>query len=236
IAELIVSLILLLFSLPFLLFGKLPPFQNPTVAPPPLPPLPTQPASPTTSSAIWALIRSILLWGSLVVVIVFSLIQFVKQHESILAGLRKSRVANWLVLAWQWLSRNADKTRENLSRAIAGGWQNIVSRLEGKRLLPRSALISLRSLDPRRRIYFFYLAMIRRGGEQGLTRKPSQTPSEYAVTLEKAFPSAEEDIDSITDAFVEARYSRQEVDSKKADFVKATWARIRRAFQSKSKS
>jgi hypothetical protein len=64
-----------------------------------------------------------------------------------------------------------------------------------------------------------------------LARQPSQTPTEYAAQLEKALPSAEEDIESITDAFVRARYSRQEVDSSKADAIKATWGRIRRALQ-----
>jgi hypothetical protein len=183
-----------------------------------------------------ALLRSIFLWGSLLAILVFAFIHFARQHDGILAALRKSRITNWLLLAWQWLYRSADQTRASLSRAIADGWQNIVARLEGKRSLPRPGWISLRSLDPRRQIYFFYLAMIRRGGERGLTRKPSQTPSEYAVQLEKALPSAGEDIDSITEAFVQARYSRQEVDFKEADLVRATWGRIRRAFQDKSKS
>jgi hypothetical protein len=235
ISQLILALGLLLFSLPFLLFGKAPPFIN-RFAPPPLPTMPAQPASPMTISALWELIRSIVLWGSLAVIIFYSFIRFVRQHDSILATLRKLRITNWLILAWQWLYRNADRTRVSLSRAIAEGWQNIAARLEGNQILPRPGWMSLRSLDSRQQIYFFYLAMIRRGGEQGLTRKPSQTPSEYAVQLEKAVPSASEDIDSITEAFVEARYSRQEVDSRKADLVKATWERIRRAFQSKSKS
>jgi hypothetical protein len=128
-----------------------------------------------------------------------------------------------------------DKTRLSLSRAIADGWQTIRTRLEGRRILSSPAWVSLRSLDPRRRIYFFYLALIRRGNEQGLTRKPSQTPSEYAVTLEQALPAAAEDIDSITEAFVQARYSRQEVDSSQAELVKAIWGRIRHALQRKSK-
>jgi hypothetical protein len=236
ILQLILSLVLLLFSLPFLLFGQASPFLNQLPAPPPLPTLPVEPASLATSSAVWALVKSILLWGSLLVILVFAFIQFVRQHGGLRAALRKSRLTNWLILAWQWLYKNANKARGNLSRAIVDGWQNILARLEEKRILSPAGLINLRSLDPRRRIYFFYLAMIRRGGEQGLTRKPSQTPSEYAVQLEKAVPSASEDIDSITEAFIEARYSRQEVDSGKAELVKAAWGRIRRALQGKSKS
>ena len=200
-----------------------------------MPALPTQPQSPFTDSALWALIRSVFLWGALAAIVIFSLIVFVRQHDHILAALRRSRITNWLLLAWQWLYRSADKTRAGLSRVISDGWQSLRSRLEGKRILPRPGWISVRSLDPRRQIYFFYLAMIRRGDEQGLRRKPSQTPAEYAVILEKDLPSADEDIDSITRAFVEARYSRREVDSGEANRIKATWGRIRSAFQSKAK-
>jgi hypothetical protein len=231
---LIVNLIFILFSLPFLLFGKAPPFLGRVAPIPPLT-LPTQPMSPIDSSAFLALLRSILLWGALAAIIIFSVIAFVRQHESILAALRRSRITNWLLLAWQWLYRGANKSRVILSRAIADGWQSLLARLEGKRSLPRPGWISLRSLDPRRQIYFFYLAMIRRGNEQGLRRRPSQTPSEYAITLEKDLPASEEDIDSITRAFVEARYSRQEVQSTDADRVKATWGRIRQALKSKAK-
>jgi hypothetical protein len=234
--QLIISILFILFSLPFLLFGKDTPLTSELPETPVLPPEPMQPLLTTESSAIWILIRSILLWGALLVIIVFSLRQFIRQHDDLTTALRRVPVIGWLILAWQWLRRNAKKTRAGLSRAIADGWQSIVARLEGKRVLPRGKWLSLRSLDPRRRIYFFYLAMIRRGGEQGLTRKPSQTPSEYAVTLEKSLLSGDEDIDLITEAFIEARYSRREVDSRKADIVKRTWGRIRRALQNKSKS
>jgi hypothetical protein len=143
---------------------------------------------------------------------------------------------NWLSQAWQWLSRNADKTRAGFAQAIAEGWQSLVSRLEGNRTLPLPNLLRLRSLDPRRQIYFFYLAMIRRGDEQGFGRNPSQTPAEYAATLENALPSAAEDIDSITEAFMAARYSRREIDSREVEDVKSMWGRIRRTLQMKAQA
>jgi hypothetical protein len=233
-AQLIVALILLIVSLPFLLFGKAAPLITQST-PPVLPKLPAQPVGPATPNPTWELIKSILLWGSLLAVILFALMQFVRQHESLLTALRKSRITNWLILAWQWLYRSVDKARASVSNAVADGWRNLISRLEGKRVMPRLNLFRLRGLDPRRRVYFFYLAMVRRGNEQGLTREPSQTPAEYAVQLQKALPDAGEDIDSITQEFIRARYSRQEVDSTKADFVRTIWERIRRALQAKSK-
>ena len=189
-----------------------------------------------SSSAIWELVKSVLLWGSLAAILIFALVHFVRQHDELLAALRRSRVTNWLRLAWQWLYRNVEKTGEGLSRAIAEGWKSLAARWDGKRVLSPPIWISVRLLDPRRRVYFFYLAMIRRSGEQGLPRSPSQTPAEYAAKLGNALPAAGEDVASITDAFIQARYSRQAVDVGQANIVKATWERIRRALRSKAKS
>lgn len=233
IAEIVIYLVLLIISIPFLLLGRAAPVFTKPIRPI-LPTLPPPPATPPTPNAAWEWIRSVLLWGSLLAIIIFSLIHFVRQHEGILAALRKTRVVNWLVLAWQWIYKNVDRTRATVSQAIADGWQNLVARMDRKRSLPRLNLLRLRSLDPRRQVYFFYLAMLRRSSEQGLGRKLSQTPTEYAVTLEKSLPSADEDIKSITDSFIEARYTRREVDSAKANLVKATWDRIRRALQKKA--
>ncbi|HJS17824.1 MAG TPA: DUF4129 domain-containing protein, partial [Anaerolineales bacterium] len=141
----------------------------------------------------------------------------------------------WLKLAWQWLYTTADRAGGSLVQAVGEGWRKVVTRLEGNRVFPRLGLISLGSLDARRRIYFFYLTMVRRGGEQGIPRNPSQTPAEYAVTLEEALPSQAEDIDSMTKSFVEARYSRREVNVSDADRTRSAWVRIRRALKEKSK-
>jgi hypothetical protein len=237
IGQMILFLISALISIPmsFFLRGDSSP-SEPLPDIPPLPSMPGEPAAAPPPSELWMLVRSILLWGSLAVIVIFALVQFVRQHGGIRAALRKSRFTNWLAMAWQWLYRNVGKTRESLTQAVTEGWQNIVSRLERRRIIPSSSFLRLRALDPRRQVYFFYLAMIRRGGEQGVPRKPSQSPSEYAVQLEKELPSAGEDIDSITEAFVEARYSGREIGPAQADAVKATWGRIRRELQSKANS
>ena len=236
IGQLLMVLISLLFTLPLLLLRGEPMSSSP----PPPPPLPTLPplesSAPPAPNELWALLRSVLLWGSLAAIILFALVHFVRQHGGVRATLRKARVTNWLVLAWQWLHRSAEQTRVTLTRVIADGWQNIVSRLEMRDRLPHREWINFRALDPRRQIYFFYLAMLRRSAEQGVRREPSQTPAEYAVHLEKALPTAAEDIRSITEAFVEARYSRQDIDSHKVDAVRGTWGRIRHALQRKAKS
>lgn len=233
--QLVLSLLLLLFSLPFALFGQGPPVWQPSAPLPPVSLPPAPPASPPANNALWALVRSILLWGTLAVVILYAVRQFLGQHGGLGMALRTLRMTNWLILAWQWLYRQASSARLSVSLTIGDGWQRLVTRLGGTRSVPGLRPFRLRALDPRRQVYFFYLAMVRRGGEQGLSRKPSQTPDEYAGFLEKALPSVGEDIDALTEAFITARYSRREVDAGDAGRVKSLWARIRRALQAKSK-
>jgi hypothetical protein len=232
--QLLATLLFLLISLPFLLFGQEPPLMIDVPEAPVMPPEVMAPLPPAESNAIWILIRSILLWGGLLLIVGLSLRHFLRQHDDLMTALRKAPVLSWLIRAWEWLRQNARRTGVGLSRAITEGWQSLVSRLEGTRILQRPGWISLRALDPRRQVYFFYLTLVRRGGEQGMPRKPSQTPSEYAATLENGLPAAGEDIDLITRSFMEARYSRREVDSGEANLVKATWGRIRRALQERA--
>jgi hypothetical protein len=73
--------------------------------------------------------------------------------------------------------------------------------------------------------------MIRRGGERGIRRKKAQTPYEYAQSLETLVPEVDQDIHSLTDAFVDARYSRKEVNDKDANVVKRSWQKIRGALR-----
>jgi len=234
ISQLIIFLVSLIFSLPLLLFGRGLPVRNqlhPAPTPTPLPPNPLAESALPINDPVLALIRSILLWGALLVIVGFSLARFVKQHGGFQATLRKLPIASWLFFVWQWLSNNVDKTRTTLSRALADAWQRIVSRPDEKRIFPRPGVLRLSALDPRRQIYFFYLAMIRRGSEQGVERKSSQTPSEYAANLESVLPSVNEDVHSITEAFMEARYSPRKINSEEANLVKAAWKRVRRALQ-----
>ncbi|MBN1668168.1 MAG: DUF4129 domain-containing protein, partial [Anaerolineales bacterium] len=76
-----------------------------------------------------------------------------------------------------------------------------------------------------------YLALVRRGTEQGLQRPDSQTPYEYAESLDQAFPDVDDEIDSLTEAFIEARYTRHAVEQEDAGRVRTYWDRIRRVFR-----
>jgi hypothetical protein len=93
-------------------------------------------------------------------------------------------------------------------------------------------LMSLGRLSPRQRVYYFFLALVQRGSQRGLVRKENQTPYEYAEILEQALPEVNQDIASITDVFVSARYSKLEIEKDVAKSVKFHWRRIRGALRS----
>jgi hypothetical protein len=234
--QLLLMLISLAFSLPLLLLRReTAPTEESTPEFPSFSNLPVQPAPPAAPNETWLAIRPFLIWGLLAVITIYALTLFVRQHGGVIPALRSLRFTNWLVQAWGWLARKLNETGQNLAQAVTEGWNGVISRLEGKKVASPARLIRLGALDARRQVYFFYLAMIRRGGEQGLVRKPSQTPAEYALTLDKALPEAKEDVESLTQAYVEARYSRKDVDTKQASFVKSTWARLRRALQAQGR-
>jgi hypothetical protein len=80
-------------------------------------------------------------------------------------------------------------------------------------------------------VQFYYLAMLRRGGESGYARKPTQTPYEYARALESEIPEIDQDVDGLTAEFIEARYSRHDIPAEHIGLVRRYWERIKRALR-----
>jgi len=81
-------------------------------------------------------------------------------------------------------------------------------------------------------VRFYYLALVRRGGEYGLPRQPDQTPREYQLKLQSSLPEIDEDLAAMTAAFYEARYSQHDISEDKAGLVRQWWQRIRRNLRS----
>jgi hypothetical protein len=226
IAFLLTLPIIFLVSLLATLFGRQAPQAPAAPRPPPLPPV------AISSGTGWPeILKSILFWLIFIGVIGFSLYSYLMRHKEWLQSLRQRPYLGWLVdgLAsiWHWLRR--------VNRSVTASLEAGINRFRARQLsrMEQAArrIISLRRLSPRQKVLFYYLAMVRRSTERGLPRKPYQTPNEYAQTLEQYLPAVDDEVNSITGYFNEARYSRHPITTQHAGQAQQFWGRIRNALR-----
>ena len=193
--------------------------------------LPPPPVVHGATPLWWEVLQSLLFWSVFLGILVFAVNQYMRQHRDALTTLRK--IPGWHLLEqfWAWLGWLLASTGESVSQVVRVARERLRVRQAAARDLLERGFLNLRSLDSRQRVAFFYLALVRRGGESGLPRRNSETPTEYAVTLQAALPDVDQDIASLTEAFIEARYSPKPVLPEKASLVRATWERVRKALR-----
>jgi hypothetical protein len=83
---------------------------------------------------------------------------------------------------------------------------------------------------------YFYLSTLRRADEQGIPRKVDQTPYEYEEVLKRELADSQIEVGALTQAFVEARYSPQPVDTEKVKRTQHYWQQLRQVFQRTKRS
>jgi hypothetical protein len=177
------------------------------------------------------LVKALLFWSFFIGIMIFSIRQYLRQHEEVLAALRKLRAANFLIGIWAWLRGLTRAAGKRLTGALEAGRARILGIKTPGGINLGSGYFSLRGLDARHKVLFFYLALVRRAGERGLARSDSQTPAEYAASLDSALPGVDGEVNALTDAFVQARYSRAAVETPGAEQARGHWEHIRAALR-----
>lgn len=135
------------------------------------------------------------------------------------------RLRHWLAALRLGATRRTTSVRHILSRGL-------------RRLLPVPdrrqvpwRFLRINALPPREQIRYFYLSTVRRAADEGVPRDKSETPSEYARDLQAQWPDAGEEIEALTESFLEARYSAHPFQREDIDPVKKIWKRVRRAIR-----
>ena len=220
-----------IISLPFLLFNRDVPADLPQAPRPTLMAPPPELVTPTAPIPWLELLKSVIFWAIFILVVGYSIVQYLRQHEEVMAALRK--FPGWKIISafWDWISSLFGNLNRGMNRVIAAGKARLRPQVDPTNVSGFSRLLGLRRLSPRQKVYFYYHALLRRGDESGLPRASSQTPQEYAQTLESSLPTIETDIQALTESFNEARYSPHPVDDQKASTVKAYWEHIRQVFR-----
>ena len=235
----LVSLIVSLLGLFFSLFSgddtteASEPLVQPTLPPVPTPSPTPIPSALPPSPIDTGLILSSMFWAVAIVVTVIAVRFFLRErgvqmNASVLPSIWQ-RLQKWLTAAWQG-------TRHQVQ-----DWQLAVrSRLQRE---PKEAVdnqppwrfIRLNALSPREQIRYFYLSTVKRAANKGVPRQQAETPLEFAQDLKESWPEAEEDVDALTEAFLEARYGRSPIQKEDVNPVKKRWRQVKSSLRRRIK-
>ena len=192
---------------------------------PPPPPLPMEPAAP---SPVVGIIFSSFFWTLLVALVVGALLFFLRERGY---RLDRARVQRSLASLWDFLRIVWDRMRgrvRSAGRSLRARLDSLPPALNTPPLTtPRRRFLRLNALSPREQIRYYYLATVRRASERGVPRAPNETPLEYFGDLKQGWPEAEPDLEQLTSAFLEARYSAEPMDTTVAGRVRERWKRVK---------
>lgn len=226
----LISLLFFLLTLPLaFLFPRVEKPQEPTFTP--MEVGPQQQAAGSGAPPWLEAVGSALFWIILAAIVGYAGYRFFKDRlekvdeEGADAGSWLARLLVWLRGTWRrWRQWQEEVRQERAQRR-----SDRVREREGPSRLSR--FLSLRRLPPRELIRYFYLSTARRAEEAGQPRRRGQTPHEYQASLREQFPDLEPDLDGLTGAFVEARYSDHSIQKEDAEAVKPLWQRIKAALR-----
>jgi hypothetical protein len=179
----------------------------------------------------WELLRSVLFWSLVIGICSYFMLYYLRQNRVVWDWLRSQPALRWLgdrIRAWWAWLRHMNR---NLAAVIAAGRARLF--LERGMVTPGRKTrrpFNVQRATARQKIIYFYLRLVERGKDEGLERQPSHTPHQYLQVLENNFPEVESELDGMTAAFMEARYTRHEIIDEQAGVVQTLWRRILQAF------
>lgn len=244
----IIGFLLFLVIVPFaylwnLLMGLLSGSKKSDQSTPVIPNVPVIQA-PATPLAWLEFLKSLIFWIVLIGLVSYSIYYYLHSHKELLERLRRLPFFAFITYLWRGLLDWLRKARRELYQGIQAGWQRLRGEERSKREALPWQLLRLRRLSPRQRIIYYYLAMVRRGVETGISRSIYQTPYAYSQTLVQGIHmragsgtgiidtgDIQEGIDQLTDQFVEARYSLHEISIAQVSALHPIWLKIQHALR-----
>jgi hypothetical protein len=207
----------------------------------PLPQFPIQPPETGTGAPVPLLeiLKSLAFWIVLGAVIIFALRNYFAEHEELIGQLRRWKGVRWLMEAWAGLWTWLTGRYRQAGSAVRAGMARLRRSVVLNPTNGRVGFVNPRRLDPRRQVWFFYGALLRRGRERGMPRRPAQTPYEYSEDLQAGIsnleedPKARDDVRQLTDQFIEARYSRHTITQTYAGLARQAWEHLRRVLKAR---
>ena len=200
----------------------------------PIPPLVPPPSQSQPPVPILEFLKLFLFWAVLVGILAVSFWQFVITNRPLWKRLVRIPALNWLSIffqsIWSWIS-GAGKQTSRLFSKLTARIRNRTKRANsikiGSAVLPGGRL-------PREKVIQLYLAVVDLAKNSGLERRPGQTPYQYETDLETFLPEDSQDIHDLTQAFIEARYSRRVIKENDLPPLQKAWQSLSRSFRSRT--
>ncbi len=196
--------------------------------------IPKLPEQGTIEASPSEILYSYIFWITVLAIFVYLLRIYVKDNPGLLKWIKAIRFRYswlaWLGKFWQWLKGGVQSAIDLLPGLVVLGSKKGETSTRLKRRWPL-----LSKLSAKEKILYYYLSTLRRAEQCGLNRQKHQTPKEFAFRLNQTIPDMAGEIDSLTEAFVHARYSLDVFDDTQAFLVKTTWQQIRKVLRKKQK-
>lgn len=223
------------------LVGETPP--GPAPAAPPPPPPPTIEALPPAAAHFPAWAGGALFWLSMALILGYAAYIYLSDR-----GVQFT----WLLTFWQllrerWLALFGSYRQWQRSRLRSGTQQAVEANGPTKVHWSKRGL-DWRRLDPTQQVRYFYLTTLEQAKEHGIGRASGETPSQYAPRLaghiaaagKAAEEGAEEGVEEsgkvnndqqavqkLTDAFIQARYSKQPFQKLDSTAIARIWEKLK---------
>jgi hypothetical protein len=199
-------------------------FGNESEPPQFTPPAPPPMVAPMSEGTDWfALVRATILWVLLLGLLWFTLRTYLRDKNLPEQYPRLARwwatFKQWWTELWAWLTMRQQQLVELVTAGV--GWRR-PSKPSSRRARPPVATHPVVNL---------YLRLLRRTQAQGVYRDAADTPYEYDEKLSDRYPMVKTEIDQLTAAFVEARYSDHPVSAADVAQSQAAWHRIKAALK-----
>jgi hypothetical protein len=189
-----------------------------------------EPPAPGGAAPDWLeLLRSFLFWIAALGMLFYVIHSYLRDRPELLQALLSQRpiraLRDFLITLWRRLLGLAEAAGERIPQRLRLPWAR--PRLSRQPF----RFFRLGALSSRERILYYYLSIAERARWEGYPRRSSETPYEYDATLGPKLPEARQELTSLTQAFIEARYSRQVFDCEQDRRVRDIWKRVRAALQ-----
>jgi len=183
-------------------------------------------AVPPTPIPWFETVRALVFWVIFGAVLVYAIKTYVMRNSLLISKLGRNSIIAWFMAGlksiWSWLLRVNRQVSATLAATFLKGRSILTASTDAE----TSEFANPRNLPPRQKVIFYYLTLVRRSSQRGLPRKLNQTPLQFEETLRTSLPEVENEIEALTGSFVEARYSKHEIDGEKVNLLQEFWKRI----------